>query len=111
MDFFSKLAEKRIREAQENGVFDNLEGKGCPIDLRDYFKLPPEERMGLRLLRNAGMVPVEVDLKREIDNLKQQCAAESNLRRRSQLKREINEKSVYLNILIERRLQRRKSSI
>ena len=64
MDFFSKLAEKRIREAQETGVFDNLEG-----------------------------------------------AAESNLRRRSQLKREINEKSVYLNILIERRLQRRKSSI
>lgn len=111
MDFFSKLAEERILEAQENGAFENLEGKGRPIDLRDYFSLPPEERMGMRLLRNAGVVPVEVDLKREIEILKQQCAAESDQQRRIQLLRELNEKSVYLNILIEKRLQRRKAPI
>jgi len=38
-----KIVEEAIRKAQERGEFDNLPGKGKPIDLSEYFETP--ERM------------------------------------------------------------------
>ena len=35
MDFLNKLVEERIQKAQEEGVFDNLPGKGKPLQLDD----------------------------------------------------------------------------
>jgi hypothetical protein len=31
MDFLNKIAEERIKTAQEEGAFDNLSGKGKPL--------------------------------------------------------------------------------
>ena len=36
---FERIAENRIREAMRDGRFDDLAGRGRPIDLEDYFKL------------------------------------------------------------------------
>ena len=35
MDIFTRIAERRIIEAMENGEFDNLEGMGKPINLEN----------------------------------------------------------------------------
>lgn len=35
MDGYESLAERRVREAQERGEFDNLPGAGKPLDLGD----------------------------------------------------------------------------
>ena len=50
MEFFAKLAENRILEAIEAGEFDNLEGKGQPLNLDDDSHIPPELRMAYKIL-------------------------------------------------------------
>ncbi|RMH95483.1 MAG: DUF1992 domain-containing protein [Calditrichaeota bacterium] len=102
MDILQKIAEERIREAIENGVFDNLPGKGRFIDLSDYFRVPPHLRMAYSLLKNAGYIPVEIELKKEIEMLKEKwrCCTDEEEKRR--LGREINEKSVKLSLILER---------
>ena len=39
-----KAVEAIIKEAQERGDFDNLKGKGKPIDLTAYFETPEDVR-------------------------------------------------------------------
>ena len=51
------IAEERIREAQEQGVFDNLPGQGAPLKESDDSNIPEELRMAYHILKNAGCVP------------------------------------------------------
>ena len=60
------IAEERIRQAQEEGKFDNLEGAGRPLKPDGTENLPPELRMAFRVLKNAGYVPAEIAEEREI---------------------------------------------
>ena len=48
------LAERRIRDAMEEGAFDNLPGRGRPQDLRVDAYVDPGSRLAHELLRNAG---------------------------------------------------------
>ncbi len=66
---FQKLAEERIQEAIRNGEFDDLPGKGQPLKLEDLSFVPEEVRLAYKILKNAGFVPPEVELQREIRNL------------------------------------------
>ena len=50
MNIFAKIAEQRIREAIEQGEFDNLEGRGKPLDLRDESWVPEDLRMAYKIL-------------------------------------------------------------
>jgi hypothetical protein len=68
MDFFYKIAERRILEAIENGEFDNLEGKGKPIIFEDETWIPEDLRIVYRFLKNAGCVPPELELRNEVIN-------------------------------------------
>jgi hypothetical protein len=47
------LVEKQIREAMEAGEFDNLPGKGQPIDLTENPFEDPDLRMAHHLLRGG----------------------------------------------------------
>ena len=64
---FDKLVEQKIREAQEAGEFDGLEGEGRPVDLDAYFNTPEELRAGYALLKNAGVLPVEAVVIKELN--------------------------------------------
>ena len=66
---FSCLAEERIREAQKNGVFDNLPGKGKPLVPEDLSLVPTGLRLAYHVLKNAHVVPPEVEQRREIRGL------------------------------------------
>jgi len=68
------IAERRIREAQERGEFDNLPGAGAPLDLDEDPLIPEELRVAYRLLRNAGYVPPEVEAHRELREIEQLLA-------------------------------------
>jgi DnaJ homolog subfamily C member 28 len=61
------MAEKRLREAIANGEFDNLPGKGEPVDLRENPFEDPDLRLVHRLLRNAGFAPAWIEERKEID--------------------------------------------
>jgi hypothetical protein len=66
--FIERIAEERIREAQEKGEFDDLPGRGRPLDLDDDAGVPAELRMAWRVLKNAGCLPPELEAGREIQN-------------------------------------------
>jgi hypothetical protein len=98
---FEKLAEKKIQEAIDNGEFDNLAGKGKPIDLTAYFAMPADVRLGYSVLKNAGVIPPEVELLKEIDALREKLAACTDDKRLS-LKKELEDKILKLNLILER---------
>jgi hypothetical protein len=75
MDFFAKLAENRIKEAIEAGEFDNLRGRGQPLDLNDDSHIPPELRMAYKILKNADCLPPELTLRQEVVQLQDLVAA------------------------------------
>jgi hypothetical protein len=66
MWLIDQLAEQRIREAAAQGAFDDLPGAGQPLSLDDDAAVPEELRSAYRLLKNAGYLPPEVQLRREI---------------------------------------------
>jgi hypothetical protein len=66
MWLIDQLAEQRIREAEREGAFDNLPGTGQPLQLDDDSAVPAELRTAYRLLKNAGYLPPELQLRREI---------------------------------------------
>ncbi len=75
MDFFERIAENRILEAIEAGLFDNLKGKGKPLNLEDDSHIPPELRMAYKILRNADCLPPELELRKEIVTLQDLVAS------------------------------------
>ncbi len=129
-----KAVEAIIREAQERGDFDNLKGKGKPIDLSAYFETPEDVRLAYSLLKNAGMVSAEVDLLSEIAALKDRLIAvqKSFFQRpdrfgaeriypdiytttyeekdRSRIQKMIREKQLQFNIMMERQKRQRKEA-
>jgi hypothetical protein len=65
-DAFDKIAEKKIREAMENGEFDDLPGKGKPLQLEDDRYIAPDIRLAHKILKNAHCLPPELELRKEI---------------------------------------------
>ncbi|MDQ7011178.1 MAG: DUF1992 domain-containing protein [Mariprofundaceae bacterium] len=70
MNITTMLAEQHIREAMRKGDFDHLEGEGRPLrpEADDPF-VPTGLRMAYRILKHAGFVPPEVELRREIADI------------------------------------------
>jgi len=64
---FQKIAERRIIEAIRDGEFDNLPGAGQPLRLEDDSRVPEDLRMAYKVLKNAGYVPPEIYLRKEIE--------------------------------------------
>ena len=96
------IAEQRIREAMERGDFENLPGRGKPIDLSDYFKSPPHLRVVHHLLKNYGITPQEVELNKEISELKNMLSHTKVKTDKIRLLKQISSKSLQLQIMLER---------
>jgi len=106
---FDKLVESMIKEAQERGEFDNLPGKGKPIDLTAYFETPEEVRVAQSVLKNAGMTSREVDLLKEIAELKKAFLVVANEEKKKEIQKEIEKKQLEFSLMMERHgTQRRK---
>ena len=65
MWLIDQLAEQHIKAALEKGELSQLPGEGKPLQLDDDSLVPPELRAGYRLLKNAGFLPAELELRRE----------------------------------------------
>jgi hypothetical protein len=75
MECFTRLAENRILQAIEAGEFDDLQGKGQPLNLDDDSHIPPELRMAYKILKNADCLPPELILRQEVVNLQDLVAS------------------------------------
>jgi len=64
---WESLIDRKIREAMEQGEFDDLSGKGEPIDLSENPYEDPDWRMAHRMLRNAGYAPAWIEERKDIE--------------------------------------------
>ena len=99
---FDKLVEQKIREAQRAGEFDRLEGAGRPVNLDAYFSAPEELRAGYAVLRNAGVLPEEAQLRGEINALRERLDACRDAQERERLTRSLAELTLKYSLMAER---------
>ena len=104
---FDRIVEAIIKEAMERGEFDNLPGKGKPIDLTEYFETPEDVRMANSVLKNAGMTSREVDLLKEIAELKQVLTALLDEKKKHEIGQQIQQKQVESSLMLERQKRQR----
>jgi len=97
-----KIAEKKIREAIERGEFANLPGAGKPLRLEDDSMIPEDLRVAYKILKNAGCIPPELELRREIITLRDLLQSIDDEDGKRERIRELNYKLLKLNIIAKR---------
>ena len=97
-----------IKKAQARGEFDNLPGRGKPIDLTEYFEMPEDIRVAQTMLKNAGMTSREVDLLKEIAGLRQILARVVNENKKQEIQKQIREKQIEFSLMLERQKKQRR---
>ncbi|MCL5109439.1 MAG: DUF1992 domain-containing protein [Chloroflexi bacterium] len=101
-DAVARIAEQKIREAQEQGEFEHLPGEGKPLDLLDLSLVPEELRVAFLALRNAGYLSEEAQLRKEVAQLEASLAASRDEAERLDLTRQLRDKSLRLAYISER---------
>jgi hypothetical protein len=96
-----RLADRRIEDAMKEGKFDNLAGKGKPLNLEP---IPAEENArlmwwALRILRNNDVTPDEVRYRKAIETLKLELEVVRDQRKLKMLVAQINAMVMRLNTL------------
>jgi hypothetical protein len=104
-----RLVDEMIRDAMARGEFDNLPGRGKPQNLDSYFAAPEDLRMAWSLLKNAGYLPEEVQLMKDIAVLKERVATAAGEAERAKLKKGLDEKVLSFNVVLEQRQRARRS--
>lgn len=93
------IVEERVRQADEQGLFDDLPGRGKPLDLESDAHIAPHLRVSYRILKNAGILPPEMQARREISDLRALLAATDNEEEARRLVKEINDKILACNVV------------
>ena len=67
---------RSLTESQHSGELQSAPSYGKPLNLGDGYSETPEElRMGYKILKDAGVVPPEVELMRQIEAQRQSLAS------------------------------------
>jgi len=104
VSFLHRIAEQRILEAQREGAFDNLSGKGKPLKLEDLSWVPEDLRIGYHVLKNAHVLPPEVELLKDIHTLEDLLKHIEDENERCSLTKSIQWKMIHLDMLKRRSL-------
>jgi len=99
---FQRIAEQRILEAQRAGAFDNLPGKGKPLKLEDMSWVPEDLRLGYHVLKNAHVLPPEVELLKDVHTLQDLLKHVEDEGERLALAKSIQWKMIRLDMLKRR---------
>jgi len=63
---WQRVVENRLAAAVNEGLFDNLAGKGKPLVWEDEALVPPSWRVAFHLLRQSGHAPAWIMLEADI---------------------------------------------
>jgi hypothetical protein len=102
LSFFQRVVEERILEAQRAGAFDNLAGKGKPLQFDDESRVPEELRVAYHVLKNARVLPPEAELLKEIHTIEDLLKYVEDEDERKVLAKSIQWKIIHLDILKRR---------
>jgi hypothetical protein len=100
--FFQRIVEERILEAQRNGAFDNLPGQGKPLKFEDDTWVPEDLRVAYKVLKNARVLPPEVELLKDIHTLEDLLKHVEDEGERRALAKSVQWKIIHLDILKRR---------
>ena len=98
---FQKNIDEKIEEAIARGEFDNLPGKGKPLDLDAYFATPKHLRMGYSILRSADIIPEEMELLKQIERLRKSLDSSTARIEKKALRQQLSETLTNLNMKLE----------
>ena len=104
---FHRNADEKIKEAIARGEFDNLPGKGKPLDLDAYFATPEHLRMGYSILKSADIIPEEMDVLKEIEGLKKSLDSCTSQIEKREIQKQLSEKITSFNVRMERYRKKR----
>jgi uncharacterized small protein (DUF1192 family) len=91
-----------LRESQATGELKAAPSYGKPIGFGDgYDETPAELRMGMKILKDAGVVPPEVEAMREAAELEARIAACSDDAERLVLQRQLADKRQAIALRLE----------
>ncbi len=91
----------------ERGEFDNLSGKGKPLDLDAYFATPEDMRMAFAMLKSNDYIPDEIEKLNEIAKLKETIGSCTDDAEKLVLTKKLNELSLSITLLREQRKRKR----
>jgi len=100
-DNFENLVEAKIQQAIADGEFNNLQGKGKPIDLSKYYGMPGHLRLGYQILKNSGYIPEEIRLKKEMEIIKEKIRTSTSENKKKKLLKELSNISQQFNFYME----------
>lgn len=100
---FYKRAEELLEIAAKSGEFQNLPGQGKPLPEDLFSQAPEDERMSLRILKNAGILPPELEKKKQINLMRKELEENINLKKEDaqELRKKINLAEIEYNIRME----------
>ena len=94
--------EQIIKDGMARGEFDNLKGKGKPLNLDDYFNTPEDVRMGFSILKSNEFVPEEVERLKEIAEIREKLRTATESEEKSLLEKALRDKTLALSLALER---------
>ncbi|SLN74328.1 hypothetical protein ROJ8625_04042 [Roseivivax jejudonensis] len=104
MALFPILTEQRIKDAIDDGAFDNLEGAGQPLPTSEWSGPDdPVTLFGYRLMAEAGAVPEELRLRRALEDARAKWRKSEDPQERERLMAEIAELGMRHGLAVEQR--------
>ncbi len=102
MDIIAAIAEEKIKRAIERGELKNLRGAGKPFEFEDDTWVPNELRLAYKMLKNAGCIPPELELRKEISSLRELIETMDDDKEKTRMLRRLN----FLIMKLETELER-----
>jgi hypothetical protein len=96
---FQRIVEERIREAMENGEFDDLDGRGKPLPPDQTMHVAPELRVAYTILKNNNLLPPEMETLKEIERIEQLLLAVTDDDEKYRYVRRINSLVTQFNLM------------
>jgi hypothetical protein len=107
VDPLARIAEQELERAVRAGEFARLPGFGRPLELEDLSGLDPDLRAGYLLLKGAGVLPEEMELRKELLTLGDLLRACDDAGLRASLTERRRALGLRYELLMERRRRRR----
>ena len=94
---------QHLREAQSSGELARAKSYGKPFDFGDgYFETPEELRLGYKILKDAGYVPAEVEMFKQVAALREQLASTTDAAAQAALRARIVDLGQRIAVRLER---------
>ena len=108
MSAVDDIIKQWVNKVEATGELRNHPSWGKPLDIDDgYMQTPTELRMAFKILKDAGYVPAEVEMLKELATLKEQLVEAANEEARVALRARIAELQHKVSMMMERFARKR----